>query len=80
LRAKNSPSFIAEELFNEAILSGENCIIESIRTVGEVEALKSKGNFELFSVDTDRKITLRQNSFERFRNRSYYIRGVFLLK
>lgn len=55
LRAKNSPSFIAEELFNEAILSGENCIIESIRTVGEVEALKSKGNFELFSVDTDRK-------------------------
>lgn len=56
LRAQNSPSFIAEELFEEARKSGENCIIESIRTVGEVNALQSKGNFYLFSVDTDRKI------------------------
>lgn len=56
LRAENSPSFIAEELYREAIKSGKACIIESIRTVGEVEALKAKGNFCLFSVDTDRKI------------------------
>ena len=56
LRAKNNPSFIAEELFTEALKSGTNCIIESIRTVGEVKALKSKGNFHLFSVDTDRAI------------------------
>jgi dephospho-CoA kinase len=56
LRALNSPSFIAEELYKEAIQSGTNCIIESIRTVGEVTALKAKGNFNLFSVDTDRKI------------------------
>lgn len=56
LRAQNSPSFIAEELYKEAIQSGNNCIIESIRTVGEVNALKAKGNFYLFSVDTDRKI------------------------
>ena len=56
LRAQNSPSFIAEQLYEEAIKSGENCIIESIRNVGEVTALKSKGNFQLFSVDTDRKI------------------------
>ena len=53
LRALNSPSFIAEELYKEAIQSGTNCIIESIRTVGEVTALKAKGNFNLFSVDTD---------------------------
>lgn len=56
LRAQNTPSFIAEELFKEAELSGGNCIIESIRTVGEITALKAKGNFTLFSVDTDRKI------------------------
>jgi dephospho-CoA kinase len=56
LRAENGPSYIAEELLKEAQESGSNCIIESIRTVGEVTALKSKGNFYLFSVDTDRKI------------------------
>lgn len=56
LRAQHSPSFIAEELYTEALKSGTNCIIESIRTVGEVQALKSKGNFTLFSVDADRKI------------------------
>jgi dephospho-CoA kinase len=56
LRADNGPSYIAEELLKEAQESGVNCIIESIRTVGEVSALKSKGNFYLFSVDTDRKI------------------------
>ncbi|MBX7205126.1 MAG: AAA family ATPase [Bacteroidia bacterium] len=56
LRAQHSPSFIAEELYTEALKSGTNCIIESIRTVGEVQALKSKGNFTLFSVDADREI------------------------
>ena len=56
LRANNSPSFIAEELFKEAEKSGANCIIESIRTPGEVSALKAKGGFKLLSVDTDRRI------------------------
>lgn len=56
LRAANSPSFIAEELFKEAEKTGANCIIESIRTVGEVTALKAKGNFKLLSVDTDRRL------------------------
>jgi len=56
LRAQNSPSFIAEELFKEAQASGTNCIIESIRTVGEVNALKAKGNFILLSVDADRQV------------------------
>lgn len=56
LRANNSPSFIAEELFKEAEKSGQNCIIESIRTLGEVTALKAKGGFLLLSVDTERKI------------------------
>lgn len=56
LRATNSPSFIAEELFKEAMESGQNCIIESIRTLGEVNALKTKGNFSLFAVDANRKL------------------------
>lgn len=56
LRANNKPSFIAEELFKQASLQGGNCIIESIRTVGEITELKSKGNFTLFSVDAERTI------------------------
>ncbi|MCS6935935.1 MAG: AAA family ATPase, partial [Chitinophagales bacterium] len=53
LREKNSPSFIAEELLREARASGRNCVIESIRTVGEVEALRAAGDFVLFAVDAD---------------------------
>lgn len=55
LRGQHSPSFIAEELYAEARKSenGIRTISESIRTVGEVQALKSKGNFTLFSVDAD---------------------------
>jgi dephospho-CoA kinase len=56
LRAQNTPSFIAEELYREAKESGANCIIESIRTVGEVNALHAKGSFNLFAVDADQKL------------------------
>lgn len=56
LRSNNTPSFIAEELYREALKSGTDCVIESIRNVGEIQALKAKGNFTLFSVDTDRRI------------------------
>jgi len=56
LREKNSPSFIAEELYREAKEVGGDVIIESIRTEGEVIALKSKGNFYLFAIDADPKI------------------------
>jgi dephospho-CoA kinase len=56
LRVKNSPSFIADELFKRASESGQNCIIESLRTVGEIESLKNKGEFILLAVDADPKI------------------------
>ncbi len=56
LRAKYSPSFIAEELYREAKESGKDCIIESIRTVGEVKALQAKGNFYLFAVDAQQPL------------------------
>ena len=56
LRALHSPSFIAEELYREAKASNKDCIIESIRTVGEVTALKAKGNFYLLAIDADQKL------------------------
>lgn len=56
LREKNSPSFVADELFKRALESGQNCVIESLRTPGEIESLKQKGNFTLLAVDADPKI------------------------
>lgn len=56
LRAKHSPSYIVEQLFDQACLSKNNCIIESIRTPGEVDALKTKGSFYLFAVDAPAEV------------------------
>jgi dephospho-CoA kinase len=51
LRRNFKPSYIIEQLYNSAFNSGKNCIIESIRNLGEVEFLKSKQNFILFAID-----------------------------
>ncbi|PLX12043.1 MAG: hypothetical protein C0598_06810 [Marinilabiliales bacterium] len=64
LRAQNNPAYVVEELYKDAIQSGINSVIESIRTPGEIEFLKSKGNFILLAVDADpviryNRITLR---------------------
>jgi len=56
LREKNSPSFVADELFKRALKLGQNCVIESLRTVGEIESLRKKGNFTLLAVDAEAKI------------------------
>ena len=56
LRALHSPAYIVEQLYNQALASGKNCIIESIRTPGEVELLKQKGSFFLFAVDAKPEI------------------------
>jgi dCMP deaminase len=56
LRAQHSPSWIVEQLYDQAHTSGKNCIIESIRTPGEVEVLRGKPNFYLFAVDADPKV------------------------
>lgn len=66
LRAGNSPSFIVDELYKEALISRENCIIESIRTPGEVMSLREKENFFLLAVDAKpelrfNRITLRKS-------------------
>ena len=56
LRAQHSPSWIVEQLYEQAQASGCNCIIESVRTVGEVDALRGKPNFYLFAVDADPRV------------------------
>jgi len=76
LRAKHTSSYIVEQLFEQAAESGNNCVIESIRTPGEVEALKSKGDFYLLAVNAPaetryKRILKRQSetdqvSFETF--------------
>ncbi len=53
LREKNSPSFIVEQLYKQAKNSNSDCVIESIRTVGEAKMLKEKENAYLFAVDAD---------------------------
>lgn len=66
LREKYSPSVIIESLYKEAKEAGVDCIIESIRTIGEVDALRSIGHFFLFAVTADiavryQRIVLRGN-------------------
>lgn len=56
LRSKFGPGYIAEELFNRAINSEDNAVIESLRTIGEIETLRKKGNFTLLAVDADPRI------------------------
>ncbi len=56
IRAKYSPSYIVDELYKEAVKNASNCIIESIRTPGEVYSLKAKSDFYLFAVDAKPQI------------------------
>lgn len=53
LRAKHGPAYIVESLYNEALSEGKDCVIESIRTPGEIDSLKRKPHFHLFAVDAD---------------------------
>jgi len=70
LRADHSPSYIIDQLYEKALLTGKNCIIESIRTPGEVESLRKKGNFLLLAVDADpmlryNRIVIRNSETDR---------------
>lgn len=75
LRSQNSPSYFAERLLAEAKASGQDCIVESIRTEGEVRKLRQLGAL-LFAVDADQRlryerVTARKSatdsvSFEKF--------------
>jgi len=76
LRKKHNPAFIIEALYKEALEKGQDAIIESIRTPGEIDLLRTKSNFYLLAVDADvhvryERIVARQSetdniSFETF--------------
>lgn len=55
IRKEKGPAYIVEQLFDQAVADGKDALIESIRTVGEAEFLKSKGAL-ILAVDADRKI------------------------
>jgi dephospho-CoA kinase len=57
LRNTNGASYIIDTLLDEAVKNGGDAIIESIRTIGELESLRNKAsNFYLFAVDADPKL------------------------
>jgi dephospho-CoA kinase len=55
MRAKHSPSFIAENLFAKAQEKGGNCVLESLRTIGEINKLREQKDFIMFAVDANQK-------------------------
>jgi len=56
LRKNFGPAYIMEKLYAKAEVQGGNAVIESIRTSGEVDYLKSKADFILLAVDADRQV------------------------
>lgn len=62
LREKYGSGYVAEELFKRAEKSGENAVIESLRTLGEIETLQKKGKFVLLAVDAEPKIRYQRVS------------------
>ena len=70
MRASHGPSYVTDQLYNQARVSGKNCVIESIRTPGEIGSLRAKGHFYLLAVDADpdiryKRIFLRQSETDR---------------
>ena len=62
LRAIHTPWYIVEQLYLIAKKSGHNCVIESIRTPGEVELLAKQENFHLLAIDADPMIRYKRIS------------------
>ncbi len=60
IRAAFGPSHIVETLYEEAMAEGKDCVIESIRNKGEVNALRSKPAFYLLAVNAHQEIRYRR--------------------
>jgi dephospho-CoA kinase len=56
LREKHDPAYIIDQLYEEALQTGKDSVIESIRTPGEIMSLRQKPNFYLFAVDAGPRI------------------------
>lgn len=56
LRANHNPGYIVQQLYKKAVAAGKNSVIESIRTVGEIEVLRKSGEeFYLVALDAEPK-------------------------
>lgn len=53
LRTQYGPAYIVETLYDTAATVGKDCVIESIRTPGEIDSLRKKPHFHLFAIDAD---------------------------
>lgn len=51
LRKNNSPSYLAEKLYEKTRMNIGDYLLESLRNVGEINFLRKKGNFYLIAVD-----------------------------
>lgn len=60
LRSKFGPNYLVEELYKKAKKINSNSVIESLRNVGEIEALRKKGGFYLFATDADPQIRYKR--------------------
>ena len=60
LRAAYGPSYITDQLYDRARDGMHDCVIESIRTPGEILSLKRKQDFFLFAVNADPKIRYKR--------------------
>ncbi len=65
LRAKHNPAYIAQQLIKQAKETGQNCIIESIRTPGEIQSLRAYDTFYLLAIDADPRVR-----YQRIRKRN----------
>lgn len=65
LRTAYGPSYITDQLYEEARSNMHDCVIESIRTPGEIMSLRRKQDFFLFAVDAD-----PAKRYERIKNRA----------
>lgn len=60
LRRIHGPSYVTDQLYLRAEKRGRNCVIESIRTPGEIESLRRKGRFILLAVDAEPETRYRR--------------------
>lgn len=56
LRTQFWPDHIASQLYNKALQTDKPQIIESIRTLWEIQTLRNKWDFILFAIDADPEI------------------------
>jgi dephospho-CoA kinase len=56
LRLQRGPSAMAEVLYEAALASNRDAVLESIRTPAEIDTLAAKGPFCLLAVDADPKL------------------------